>query len=385
VRILHVIQFFSPNRGGSVTAACGLAVRLSEMKHEVTIATTDYDFDTGYADYVIGRGARLISFPCRLNISDFLVSPRMNTWLGEHSSEFDVIHMHNFRTYQNAVAYRWSTTENIPFVLQPDNSVPRVISRKGAKWLFDVAIGNKMLKRANRIVAISQEETRYLESLGVETRRIAQIYTGIDTESFSQLPARGRFRDKMGLDRDVHLITYLGRIHKTKGLDSLLRAFALVRKKYFSKLVIIGRDDGFKEELLQIAASLNVVHDVLLVGPVGEREKIAAYVDSDVFVHPVKYMGGVGISPLEALMCETPVVVTKECAEIIEESDSGYILDSHDDVAGLAAAIEQVLSHPDEARNRARMGREYIKERLSWERVAKEVEGVYEDCIRDFQ
>ena len=50
--------------------------------------------------------------------------------------------------------------------------------------------------------------------------------------------SRGEFKKKNGIDPNERIILYVGRIHKTKGLDILLRAFAIVNKTEKDTLLV---------------------------------------------------------------------------------------------------------------------------------------------------
>jgi glycosyltransferase involved in cell wall biosynthesis len=91
-------------------------------------------------------------------------------------------------------------------------------------------------------------------------------------------------------------------------------------------------------------------------------------------------MAGVGLTPLEAIMQGTPVVVTKECGELIQELDCGYIV-RYGDVKGLADTIIHVLMNPEEGKRKSLKGRHYIERELNWGKAASKVEGVYHECI----
>jgi len=106
MKILQVIPFFTPARGGSVTVSYYLSKELSKSGHEVTIITTDFEFDEEYAKSI--EGVNVISFKCIANHGLFLYSPSMKKWLRDNINNFDVVHLHNFRSYQNNVVYKYA-------------------------------------------------------------------------------------------------------------------------------------------------------------------------------------------------------------------------------------------------------------------------------------
>lgn len=133
MKILQVVPFFTPARGGSVVVVYYLSEELSKRGHEVTIITTDFEFDEEYAKAIEKKGVKVIVFKCVANIGLFLLSPGMKKWLIEEIKEFDIVHLHNLRSYQNVIIHRHAEKYGIPYVLQAHGSVSRIIEKQKLK------------------------------------------------------------------------------------------------------------------------------------------------------------------------------------------------------------------------------------------------------------
>jgi glycosyltransferase involved in cell wall biosynthesis len=377
MKILQVIPYFTPKRGGDVNVVYNLSRQLAKRGYEVTIDTTDFEFDEEYAKSL--KGIQVIPFKCRVNLSLFLYSPSMKKWLKEKIKNFDIVHLHNFRSYQNMVVYHYAKKYKIPYILQPHGSTPRVIAKRRLKWVYDVIFGYRIFKDADKVIAVSKEEAEYDKQMGANKEKISVIYNGMDIESFKNLPELGIFKKKYGIDGTM--ILYLGRIHKSKGIDFLIKAFSkLIKEINEAVLVIAGSDDGYKAELEGLIKKLNLNDKIRFTGFVDENDKISAYVDADLFVHAVRYMGGVGLTPLEAILCNTPVIVTEECGEVIKEADCGYLV-KFGDVTGFEEKMKYILENAEEGKEMVERGKGYIMENLTWDRVVERVEEVYEELI----
>jgi len=375
MKILQVIPFFTPARGGSVMVPYKLSKELSKRGHDVTLITTDFEFDEEYAKTLEKEGVRVFPFHCIANIGLFLFSPSIKKWLKSNIKNFDVVHMHNFRSYQNVIVYQYAKKYGIPYVLQAHGSTPRMIEKKRLKWLFDVTSGYKILKEANSVIAVSKEEAEYDLQMGANNERISIIYNGMDIEAFKNLPQYGKFRKKHEING--RMILYLGRIHKSKGIDFVINAFyRLTQEMNDVILVIAGSDDGYKKELEKLIEKSNLSDKIKFTGFVAEADKISAYVDADLFVHTVQYMGGVGLTPLEAILCDTPVIVTEECGEVIKEVNCGYLVE-YGDLNDLKEKMKMVIENPEEGKEQVKRGKKYIRENLAWVAVVKRVEEVY--------
>jgi glycosyltransferase involved in cell wall biosynthesis len=377
MKILQVIPYITPKRGGDVNVCYNLSKHLAERRHEVTIITTDFEFDEEYAKAL--NGIQIIPFGCIANIGLLLISPSMKKWLKENIKNFDIVHLHDFRSYQNSIVHYYAKKHMVPYVLQPHASTSRVISKQRLKWLFDVVFGYRILRDATKIIAVSKEEAEYDTQMGADDKKISVIYNGMAIESFKNLPELGVFKKKYGIDGTM--ILYLGRIHKSKGVDFLIKAFSkLIKEINEAVLVIAGSDDGYKAELEGLIKKLNLNDKIRFTGFVDENDKISAYVDADLFVHTVRYMGGVGLTPLEAILSGTPVIVTDECGEVIKEMNAGYLV-KYGDVNALKEKMKSVIENPGEGKEMVERGERYIRENFMWDEVVRKVEEIYLSCI----
>src|SRR5665647_3424088 len=108
MKILHVIPFFTPALGGSIIVLGYLAKELAKLGHQVTIITTDYRFDREYAKSIEETGVKFLQFKSIFNIGLFIYTPTIKTWIKNNLQHFDVVHLHNYRSYQNNVAAQYA-------------------------------------------------------------------------------------------------------------------------------------------------------------------------------------------------------------------------------------------------------------------------------------
>ncbi len=381
MKVLQVIQFFGPKHGGSFAVAYELTKHLAKCGHEVTIITTDFEFDDNFAKSL--EAVEVIPFHCQLNLGGLLVSFSMNKYLNENSSKFDIIHMHNFRTYQNIIVHKSAKKYNVPYILQAHGSVSRIIEKKGLKYIYDFFYGNRLLKDASNVVAVSDVEVDQYLQMNVPLEKVVVIPNGIDTDSFCRLPKKGSFRTKYNIN-ETNIILFLGRLHEIKGIDFLINAYAeLLKEKNDVILVLAGPDDGYLEKAKSLVERLTLGEHVKFIGFINGAEKLAAYVDADVLVYP-SIFEIFGLVPFEAIMCGTPVIVTDDCGcgELIKESKSGYLVE-YDDVNSLKEKMKIILENPQKGNEFISNGKKFIYDKLSWENIVINMEGNYENCIRN--
>ena len=374
MKILQVIHFFSPlHGGGSIDVLFNLSKSLIKRGHEVTVCTTDFELDTKFIkslDYV-----NVIPFHCITNIGGVLISPEMKTYLNQNINKFDIIHMHNFRTYQNIIVHKFAQKHKIPYVLQAHGAVPRIIEKKGLKYLFDIFFGYKILRDTSKVIALTKTEAEQYKKMGVDENKIEIVPNGIDLSEYENLPDKGVFRNKYGIKSNEKIVLYLGRIHRIKGIDLLVEAFSdLLDKMEDVKLVIVGFDDGFLSTLKAQIEDLKIGNRILFTGPLYEMDKLEAYVDADVYVLSSVYET-FPITVLEAYACGTPVIVTDRCgiSDIVEKI--GFVVEY--DKEKLKDAMIKILSTSGLGNKFEGNGRKLVEDEFNWDGIIKNLEEMY--------
>jgi len=385
MKILQVIEYFTPKRGGSVNSVYNLSKELAKNGHEVTIITTDFQFDKKYAETIHDEGVEVIPFPYNFNIGLFLYSPKIKSWLKENIKDFDIVHMHNFRSYQNSVVYRYAKKYNVRYILQAHGSVLPFFAKIELKKIYDLIWGKRILQYSSRFIAVSNNEVTQYKEMGIESEKLIVIPNGIEVVSENEKKQeKGYFRKKYRISDDF-LILYLGRIHKIKGIDFLIQAFKKLTNKISNiHLVIIGPDDGYYNNMIEIIKNNKLEDKITLVGFLDGTEKYAAYYDSDVFVYPSKYEI-FGMSPFEAIQFDTPIIVSDGCGcgDYIKTANCGKVV-RYNDIDDLVENIQLLINDHNLSTCFIENGKKFIANNLTWEKISKKVELVYEDCICHF-
>jgi glycosyltransferase involved in cell wall biosynthesis len=384
MKVLQVISSFPPaySYGGAARVAYEVSKELVKRGHEVTVYTTDVYDENSRLKYdenpIIMDGIKVYHFKNLSNSlakNNFPIALEMFTFLKKNIQNFDLVHIQEYRSFQTIFAQHFAKKYDVPYILQPHGSTPRILEKKLLKFFFDFSFGYNIFKNAAKVVAVSEEEAEFDTKMGAKEKDISVVYNGLDNKFFTLSPVVGIFKRKH--DINGKMILYLGRIHKTKGIDFAIKAFSELSTEMDDlSFVIAGSDSGFKKELDKLINELNLSKKVRFTGFIDEEEKIHAYSDADLFVHTVQYMGGVGLAPIEAVLCNTPVIVTKECGELIKKANSGYIVD-YNDVTSLKDTMKYVLENPEEVHITINRTQEFIMKNFTWEKVAEQVLEIY--------
>ncbi len=264
MKILQVIEFFTLMRGGSVNVVYNLSKELAKNGHDITIITTDFEFDEAYAKSIEKEGVTVIPFHCELNMKLFLFSPTIKPWVQENIRRFDIVHLHNFRSYQNIIVSSYAKKYNVPYVLHAHGAVPRIIEKIMLKFLFDNIWGYRILIDADRLLANSKIEFQNYLNVGVKNDKVKLIYNGINLDEYNKLNFIDSFKKNHSITNEFFL--FIGRIDKTKGLDFLLKAFYSFKNEENSKikLVIAGPPGNFQNEFLNLLKRLKLSNEVII-------------------------------------------------------------------------------------------------------------------------
>jgi glycosyltransferase involved in cell wall biosynthesis len=343
MKILQVIPFFGSSHGGSAKSAYDISKQLSKKGHEVVMFTSDYKLDHKWIKNL--SHVKILSFKTRFSLANFFVTPGLVKRAKKEVKNFDIIYLHNYRSFQNIIVAYYALKYNVPYVLEAHGSLPVMMGNQKFKRLFDLCFGLKILRGSSKLIAQNQFEVKQYANLGLPLEKIEVVLNGIDRTEYLRLPPHGRFRLKFGISDEHKLILYLGRIHKIKGIDSLVKAFAALVKHFSSvRLAIVGPDDGYLSELKTLIRNLGIENKVLIIGPLYDQEKLEAYVDADVYVLPSRYEI-FGMTVLESVACGTAVILTENCGLAASLRDKVGLIVKSNSPLHLEEALFEMLTN----------------------------------------
>ena len=235
------------------------------------------------------------------------------------------------------------------------------------------------LRSADRILADSDATRRdAIRWYGVPEAKIVTVYPGV-ADRFRPQPAEvgDALRQKYDLPHDFLL--YVGTIEPRKNLGVLLKAYhALKAHGLPHRLVVAGQKGWLFETFFQELEALGLADDVILPDFFPDADLPALYSAATAFAYPSLYEG-FGLPPAEAMACGTPVIASNVSSLPEVVGDAGLLV-APDDVAGLAAAIERVLT---DAALRARMREAGMARvaRFTWAKAATEAMAVYDAAM----
>jgi len=355
VRILQVTPYFAPAwaYGGPPRVMFDYAVGLAALGHQVDVLTTDVlDAEHRAAPAVeVMDGVRVRRLP---NVSNSLAwrtkkyLPRgLVRRLGREIAGYDAVHVTDTRTYLTAAAYVAARARGVPFCLSAHGSLPGSAGLRGlVKRAYDTVLVRPMLEHAAILLAQTDHEADLYRRFGGAQDAIKLLPLPLDLDEIDSAPVRGALHRLAGLHDTVRIILFLGRIHWLKGLDILIEAVAPLLDGRRTALVVVGRDDGQRNELARRYARLVDSGGIHFVGPLYGRDRFPAYADADVFCLTPRHWEETSVAALEAAACGTAVVVTEQ-SDIPGLSTSGGGFVAKLDPDAIRSAVVAALEHPE--------------------------------------
>jgi glycosyltransferase involved in cell wall biosynthesis len=165
------------------------------------------------------------------------------------------------------------------------------------------------LRRADGVVAVSQDLARQVLTFGIDPQRVRVVYNGIDAQLFHPGPA-GAARTRLGLEGSEPLVLYIGNLVPVKGLEILVEACALLKRAHVRFTCCLIGEGPLKPSLERLIARRQLHPRVRLLGPRPHDQLPDWYRSAAVVVLP-SWSEGVPNVLLEAAACGTPFIASR--------------------------------------------------------------------------
>lgn len=364
MKILHVITGL--RRAAGTTVFC---VRVAEVcarsGHTVAIA-------------VMGQNSETDAVP---------VGVPVLTWEPGEALPFrpDVLHVHGIWTPWLHRAQAWACRERIPVVLSPHGMLaPWAMAHKRWKKILPWELYQRNdIRQATLIHTTVEQETQWVRDLGFRNPTV-EVPLGAD------LPVEPATHDD-----PARALLFVGRIYPVKGLDLVLKAWALVKSRTVRwdwHLLLVGPDQaGHMAELERLACSLGLTTrrgsiesvggaDATFAGPLYGDEKGAAYRMARGLILP-SYTENFGGVVIDALAFGLPVLTSVATPwRHLETAGCGQTFDL--DPEAVAEALTVFTARTDaERREVGQRGRALVERDYTWEVVGRRMAEAYRTVL----
>ncbi len=239
---------------------------------------------------------------------------------------------------------------------------------EGPGWGLQ-AIAKFMLRAANKVVVLSETEKNTLLKISNKT----------DSDVLPNAVAAGKGNVRKG-PGGTKTIIFLGRIHKSKGLDEIIDACRLLTGEGIEfRFRCFGtgpQQDQFKNRMTGILGDSFSYEGIAAAG-----EKRRAFEDSDIFVLPSRYEG-LPVSLLEAMAAGCVAVVSDvgSISSVIEDGVNGFLVPP-ENADQLVDRLRELLVGDVDWQGLRENARKTIEDGYSIEKYVIRLSGIYRSLI----
>jgi len=294
------------------------------------------------------------------------------------SNKYDVVHTHTSKAgFIGRIAARLA---GCPVVVHTAHDLFARAFGPGLKRSLFIFLEKLASPFCNSVLfvseAVRQDAIRY--RLKSEDSLIF-VGNGIDADEYTNYQSdRVAIRHSYGINADDLWVGSVGRLVPNKGIDTFVRAAALVSEQFPKARFVVASDGPLRGELEELAHSLGIAEKVQFTGLLPSSQSVMDLMSGlDVFVLPTR-REGLGIVFVEAMALGCPVVGSRiePVDQVVRHGETG-LLATVDDPNDFAEAILTLLRDPQLRREMSEAGPEYVKSKYDLQLVFERTENVY--------
>jgi len=357
VKILHIIGSVDPRGGGTTDHVFSSCRVWSRHGHECHILCLDppnavWVNQSPALTFALGRQGHYYNFVQRLIPAiRYGYEPNLVRWLREYAPRYDAVILNGLWNYTSYGSWLALKTLDVPYFVCPHGMLDPWLKtahpmKHFFKTLFWKLFESNVLSDA-RGVFFACEEERLLAGLCFLRSVCSSYVVGFGTQDVSgdQDTQKAAFLSKFPQVRERKLILFLSRLHPKKGLDLLIRAFALHANEFpeFDLLVAGPDQSGLVLQLTKIATELGIQKRIHWTGMLKGDEKWGAFRVAEFFVLP-SHQENFGIAVAEAMALAVPVLITNKVNiwREIQSSGAGHVV--ADEIGEVAKGLQYMCS-----------------------------------------
>ena len=396
LRVLHVVASLSAAWGGPAAALRSLAPALADFGVDCTVATTalrqslQRGSARGHPSQEKGdsaaptAGVVAEAFPLGWAAPIWAAhSPRLRDYLHQAlgAGRFDLVHVHELWHYASFAAGAAARRHRMPWVLSLRGALNEwPLRRNWKKRLYLRLVQRALIESARGVHALTDAEAESLRLLGLKVP-VLVAPNGVALPGVESGGSAGFAWQPALQGKDVLL--FLGRLHRMKGVNLLLSAFARLAPRFPNAvLLIVGPDEaGTRQRMERTLAQAGLAQRAIFTGVLDGAAKTAALAAADVFVLP-SYTEGFSNAILEAMAASLPVVISTQCHfPDVATAGAGHVVAT--DSAAIECAVGRLLQDPAGRCQMGRKGRALVAEQYAWEQVAAAMSDWYRSILAD--
>lgn len=254
--------------------------------------------------------------------------------------------------------------------------------RNSERYRRFVAAEAEAARSADAVITLGAAMATRLKEQGVPAEQITLCPNAVGERFLAEPASHGEARARLGLDLEDLVVGTVSSLVDYEGLDTLLRAAALLAPKHPRLRVSIAGDGVSLPALRALADELGIAEICRFPGRVAREEAAWEHASLDVFVVPRRDLPVTrSVTPMksvEASASGTPVVASDlpALAELVEDGVTGRLVPP-EDPAAWAGVLGELLADPAQRARLGAAGREWALRTRTWSANARRVVELY--------
>jgi glycosyltransferase involved in cell wall biosynthesis len=283
----------------------------------------------------------------------------------------DVIHSHDWLTYPAGIHAK--TVTGKPLVIHVHATD---FDRSRGKVNPTVyGIEKDGMDHADHIITVSNlTRNTVVEKYHQDPRKVTTVHNAVEPvhSEIATIQSKKGTKDKV--------VTFLGRITMQKGPEYFVEAAAKVLTKTDNVRFVMAGNGDMMNQMIRLAAQRGISDRFHFTGFMKGTQVYEILKSSDVYVMP-SVSEPFGISPLEAMQCGVPTIISKQsgCAEILEKA----IKTDYWDIEAMADAMYSIITYPAMAEYLQVEGKNEV-DRITWEKAGWKVRSIYDQVLSNY-
>jgi glycosyltransferase involved in cell wall biosynthesis len=326
---------------------------------------------SGYNFYVTTNNEGKVDFSGRYDTSlmDEIYKYSVVAAVIADENEFDIIHAHDWLAYPAGIAAM--EVSGKPLVIHVHATD---FDRSGGSVNPDVyRIEKNGMDAASKIITVSNlTRDIVINKYNINPDKVETVYNAVEPVKVTE-----DCIIKKGFDEKV--VTFLGRITMQKGPEYFIEAAYKVLQVMDNVRFVMAGSGDMMERMMRRAAALKITDRFHFTGFLKGADVFTMLDMSDVYIMP-SVSEPFGISPLEAMQSNVPVIISKQSgvAEILTHA----VKTDFWDIDAMADAIYGILNYPALSNMFIKNGKEEVI-RLKWDNSARHVRDIYYRVIEN--
>jgi glycosyltransferase involved in cell wall biosynthesis len=397
MRILHLIGSVNPAHGGPVEGVVQSSLVWAKLGHEREIVSLDYAGDPWVKTCPIKvtavgwGGDKYEKLRKQIPWLRYGFSPRLVPWVSANCGRFDAVIVNGLWNYVALGGLLALRGRDVPYLVYPHGMLdpwfkktyPLKHAVKQILWLLSEG---PLLRSARYVIFTSEEERIACRDAFWPYRLNERVLSyGTADPPADRADQIEMFWSAFPQLRERRFILFLSRIHKKKGVDLLIRAFARVAGQQPDvHLVIAGPDlGGWRPQLEDLAKREGIGNRVVWPGMLKDKIKWGAFRAAEAVILP-SHQENFGIAVAEAMACARPVLISNKVNIWREVASSKSGIVAADDLAGTEDLLQQFFRlSVDEREAMGIAARRCFLQKFEIERAAQELLALLEDIAHE--